>query len=79
VLNITLGKFIPREGAPALIEQWTGFVLEQIWIFFEGRKDLDPIGIRTAEHPNCSLAFTLTRQSWLLIYGYSNLICGCGI
>lgn len=70
VLNITLGNFITREEAPTLIEQWTGFALEQVWIFFERRKFLALTGIRNAEHPSCSLAFTLTRQSWLLIYGY---------
>jgi hypothetical protein len=62
VLNITLGNFIPRAGAPVAIEQWTGCALEQVWMFFERRKILVPTGIRTAEHPSRSLAFTLSSK-----------------
>jgi len=76
VINIIPGQLIPLGGAPVPTEQGVGWDLELKWTFLENRKSLVPTGIQTRDSLGRSLASTLTRLSWLPVYGYSNLMFG---
>jgi hypothetical protein len=68
VLHITPGHFTPREGARMPIERG-GWALERVWMFFERRKFLNLIGIRTADRPGHSLSL-YTDYTYNLGFSY---------